>query len=650
MERTDFEQWRSREVARLLALVETERRYYQEIVAMLPAAVAVLSAANTVAYANRAFRQLFHLRGEELRRLTIGQILPGSDLEERIREVQASGTAPEPIQVQAQDRVYRVSIVPTRNWDDENEIETLLLIETGPAGALAPAPAPAPEPVPPQPALADVPAAIWQADAATLQFTAVNPGAVHLLGFPAEHWLNQPKFFEERILADDAGPVLELYRGTIALGGEASAEFRCLSASGDVVWCRETIRVPAPGAESRTITGVITNVTGRRAMEQQLLAAGRVEALQTLSGRLAHDLNNPLMIATGYAEELRNAMPEDSPQRSDAEEIINATARIAALSGQLNSYARRLGGAAGRVELCQFLTGLQPSIQDSAGMGVQVEIAVPEGRLDATADRETLAEFLVALSSASREGAQDRTRLAIALSRERIAEWIPGATLHPGDYARILLREDGRGLSTGRETAIFETVLADRDPAGVGTMLSRGYALIRQWGGDVSVTSMVGQGTWISIYLPYLEPLPQVAESAEPAQPAPRPEPEPLKEAILVVDDEAGIRGLVRKILKRERYQVLEAGSAEEALAIAVSREAPVDLLLTDVRLPGLSGPELARRLYEASPNLKVLYISGFTDDPSVRAAEYPPGARFLAKPFTLTALLRAVRETLGER
>jgi len=129
--------------------------------------------------------------------------------------------------------------------------------------------------------------------------------------------------------------------------------------------------------------------------------------------------------------------------------------------------------------------------------------------------------------------------------------------------------------------------------------------------------------------------------------PEPVPQPEPLRETILVVDDEAGIRGLVRKILKREHYHVLEAGSAEEALTIAMSRAAPIDLLLTDVMLPGLSGPDLARRMYEASPALRVLYISGYTDDPSVEAGQYPPGSQFLAKPFTLNALLRAVRETL---
>jgi DNA-binding NtrC family response regulator len=130
-------------------------------------------------------------------------------------------------------------------------------------------------------------------------------------------------------------------------------------------------------------------------------------------------------------------------------------------------------------------------------------------------------------------------------------------------------------------------------------------------------------------------------------EPEPIPEPEPLRETILIVDDEAGIRGLMRKILKREHYNVIEAANAEDALKEAAAHSGPIRLLLTDVMLPGLLGPELARKMYALDNSIKVLYISGYTQDERVRAGEYPPGARFLAKPFTLSALLEKVRETL---
>jgi CheY-like chemotaxis protein len=173
--------------------------------------------------------------------------------------------------------------------------------------------------------------------------------------------------------------------------------------------------------------------------------------------------------------------------------------------------------------------------------------------------------------------------------------------------------------------------------------------MVREWGGDIAVESGPAGGNAFSIYLPYVD-APSVGLGAPPALPAiqvPPPLPDPLRETILVVDDEPGIRGLMRKILRRERYMVLEAGNAEEALAVALSHAGPIDLLLTDVMMPGLTGPELARRMCAAAPNLKVLYISGYAAEETLQAGQMPPGFAFLPKPFTLGALVSKVRETL---
>jgi len=639
MERTDFEQWQSKEVARLLALVETERRYYQEMVASLPVPVVVLSGQQHVLYANRAFRQHFGLRGEELRRTTVAQILPGIGIEDKIREAHTTGASPEPMLVGVLGRRHKVSIVPTRNWDDENEVETLLLLED----LTAPGEEPGLQAQGALPWGAEIPGVVWHADASTLAFKHVSGSAKEIFGYPPEHWLKEPKFFEDRIHPDDSAAVMNLYRAAISQGGEASAEFRVLSASGDVVWCRETIRVAEAG-----ITGMITNITRRKELENLTLASGRSDALRTVAGRLAHELNNPLMIATGYAEELVNALPVGTSLRSDAEHVLEATGRLAAIAGQLNVYSRRIARPALRVDLRALFAAIEPSIAKAAGPSVKVELSGPPERIDAAADADQLTDVLLALASSAREGAEDRTRLAIAWSVDSVTEQISYTTLAPGRYVRISLRDDGRGLAASRERTLFETVIEPRENSSALAALARAHSIVREWGGDIAVTSMVGQGTAFSLYLPYLgRPGAETAAESVRSMPEPVPQPEPLRETILVVDDEAGIRGLVRKILKREHYHVLEAGSAEDALTIAVSRAAPIDLLLTDVMLPGLSGPDLARRMYEASPALRVLYISGYTDDPSVEAGQYPPGSQFLAKPFTLNALLRAVRETL---
>ena len=200
----------------------------------------------------------------------------------------------------------------------------------------------------------------------------------------------------------------------------------------------------------------------------------------------------------------------------------------------------------------------------------------------------------------------------------------------------------------------------------------RAYLNLRQWGGDILYASHPEQGTSFTVYLPYaeppyVEPLPEEPLDAEteteadaplapaiepfPVEPEPipaEPEPEPTLATILVVEDEPGIRGLVRKILRREHYEVLEAGSGEEALTEAAAQDIAIDLLLTDVMLPGVGGRELAEALTAIHPDLKVVYVSGFTDDEGVRAGQFPPGSKFLQKPFTLSALVGVVREALG--
>jgi two-component system, cell cycle sensor histidine kinase and response regulator CckA len=192
-------------------------------------------------------------------------------------------------------------------------------------------------------------------------------------------------------------------------------------------------------------------------------------------------------------------------------------------------------------------------------------------------------------------------------------------------------------LDAEQAANVFDPVLSKTsDPAAAALALPRAYSLVHEWAGDIAFATEPGRGSTFTIYLPHVE-----TEGAPDRIPATRTEPRQGETArILVVDDETGIRELIRKILQRERYRVLEAGTAEEALSIAQRQS--IDLLITDVLLPGIHGPELARRMQQAAPRLKTLFISGFTGE-----EEVPSGGRFLAKPFTLGTLLQKVREAL---
>src|SRR6185312_9855264 len=267
--------------------------------------------------------------------------------------------------------------VPVRAWHDEDETETLLVLERLQEVSAAPGGMPS-----------DLPAIVWQADQATLEFRSVEGDALAILGYPASYWLSHPEFFEERIHPEDRAATMALYRGVIDTGGEASSEYR--TAAG--VWCRETIRVT--GA---TITGVITNITSRKQMERQLRSAGRFEALYGFAGRLAHDLNNPLMIVTGYAEELMQALKPSDPLRQEASEILGAARRIGGIAAQLTEFARRQGKPASRVNIGDAIAKLQPKLTAAAGERVTVELMENPESVVAMADPGQFGEVLTAV-------------------------------------------------------------------------------------------------------------------------------------------------------------------------------------------------------------------------------------------------------------
>jgi two-component system, cell cycle sensor histidine kinase and response regulator CckA len=626
MERTDFEAWNGREVARLLALVENQRRYYQDMVASLPVGLVVLSANRTVVSANRAFRQAFGFRIEDLRGKTIEQILPSERLIEKIREMTVQGIPQPGFLLRQAGKLLRISILPLRNWDEETELETLLMVaDVSDVRSGMPAVAEPPGVVSSAAVASASPAAVlWRANAARLQFTDVSGGFEQMLGYPASHWLKSPAFFAQRIHKEDREAVLALYRAAVQQASEVNAEFRIVTASGETIWCRETVRQAEPGV----LAGVLTAIAQRKKLEQLQITAERNSALHSLSARLAHDLNNPLMIISGYAEEMLNPLEADDPRRAELEQILAATERIGGLTAQLLQFTRKQANPAERVELSALVSGLSGKIETRAPKPVW-----------AMANRQQIEEILQVLVLTLKE---DRTPIVVTCDTATIAEYVPGASLAPATYARVTAAASGFLLDAEKRKVVFESFLHKTSGKAMGAALARAYAVVREWGGDLGFESEAPRGSLFTMYLPLAEPDTEPKIMPTPSTDAPR-------ETVLVVDDEAGIRGLIAKILRREHYRVLEAGTATEAATIAAKHGGTIELLVTDVMLPDRNGRQLAEKLVAALPKMKVLYISGFTDDESVRAGAFPKGARFLQKPFTLGALIGTVRETLDQ-
>jgi signal transduction histidine kinase len=561
---------------------------------------------------------------EDLRAKTIEEILPSERLIEKIRDVTVHGIPQPGFMLEHGAQSLRISILHIRGWDDESERETLLIVADVTDMRSAPAP------VRGSFSVENLPAAVWRANAGSLQFTAVGGAAERMLGYPASHWLKSPNFFGERIRAQDRDAVLALYRTAIHQSREVSAEFQCVGNSGEAFWCRETVRIAEPGV----LAGVLVEIGQRRQIDQLRITAERSSALQSLSARLAHDLNNPLMIVSGYAEEMLHALGADDPRRGEIEQILAATERIGSLTAQLLQFTRKQASPAQGLELAPLLSGL-------ADVTIEMRATKPVWVL---ADQPQLQEILLVLSDALKE---ERARVTIACDTAVIAEHSAAATLSPGTYARLILHAPGHGMEAEKRKVIFETFLQKDSAKRDGAALARAYAIVREWGGELGFESEPGAGSTFTMYLPVAEAGPRSRTAAKAAPESTLSAAEGLRETVLVVDDEAGIRALIVKILRRERYRLLEAGSASEGIAIARRHDGPIHLLLTDVMLPDRSGRDLAQQLREALPELKVVYISGFTDDESVRRGDFPPGARFLQKPFTLSALVGTVRDAL---
>jgi two-component system, cell cycle sensor histidine kinase and response regulator CckA len=680
MERTDLDQWRSREVARLLALVETQRRYYQEIVASIPVGLMVLSSDLSILLANGAARKIFGLHTGESPHRRLDTIFPTSLLD-RIEDVLRTGV-PEigvMIETSRDKRRLRVGILAIRDWDEEAaqeallSIEDLTSIEVTASVELVPAPgpmvhdtvgeAPTQAPAPPPPAVTasefidNLDAVIWAVELPAMNFVFASPQAGKLLGFAPEHWTSHPSFWLDRIHNADRDWVAESYQRAIESGAAHSCEFQAITAGGGALWLREYSRLlPAAEGQPRYLIGVAVDVTERRMLEDQLVQAERVEAVSRLASRMSHDLNNTLMILTGYGEELLTALPAGSTMRSDVQEILAATERVGGLTSQLLSFARRQGQPVEEMDLESVLGKISLRLDAQLGTHVGLDLHLSPEPNRVRADASRLEHVLTAIVERARQGMHAGQRITLQTSRMEVTEDLrrPNAPLQPGAYAVISIVAPGQPLDGEAKAALFECSLPGKEPWDeVAATLSRAYGIVRQWGGDISVENAPHSASLFRIFLPRLEvpagvvAAEPVAAAAEPLPPAPEP-PAPLA-TILVVEDEAGIRALVRKILRRQGYQVLEAANGQDALALCRDNSQGVELLITDVLMPQMGGRELVERLQTQGHDMKVLYVSGYTDDTTIYSGELPAGTAFLQKPFTLGSLLDKVKEVLAE-
>ena len=407
--------------------------------------------------------------------------------------------------------------------------------------------------------------------------------------------------------------------------------------------------------EDPAVAGVVINsrdITERREAEdelhesrEQLLQSQKMEAVGRLAGGVAHDFNNLLTAIKGFTELLLLDFDQRDPRYPFAHEIQAAANRAASLTRQLLAFSRKQVLQPRVIDLNASVTDMEKMLRRLIGEDVElVTNRAPDlGRIKA--DPGQIEQILLNLVVNARDAMPSGGRLAITTWNESVSP--EQAQRHgeaaPGTYAVVSVRDTGAGMSKEVQRRIFEPFFTTKEQGrGTGLGLSTVYGIVQQSGGFVSVESAPGEGADFRVYLPAVdEGVPQTDQRLESG-------PVEGTETVLLVEDEKAVRVLVRRVLDRMGYTVLEAEHGPQALEIMAARTEPVDLLLTDVIMPGMSGRELADQLQRSHPGIKVLFMSGYTDEAISQHGVLVSGVAFLETPCTPDILLRRVREVLG--
>jgi PAS domain S-box-containing protein len=388
----------------------------------------------------------------------------------------------------------------------------------------------------------------------------------------------------------------------------------------------------------------IRDVSERNQLELQLRQAQKMEAVGRLAGGIAHDFNNLLTAIFGYADLLAEDLPPDSPGQTDVKEIRTAATRASALTRQLLAFSRQQVLQPVVLNVIDVVGDLENMLQRLLGADVELEAHFAADVGNIRADQGQLEQVILNLAVNARDAMPTGGKLTIETANVELDEHY--AQTHrpvvPGRYVMIAVSDTGIGMDAATQARIFEPFFTTKEPGkGTGLGLATAYGIVKQSGGFIWVYSEVGRGATFKIYLPRVDaPTEAVAVPPELGTVA-------GTETVLVAEDDPLLLPLARDVLKRLGYTVLEARTPADAMAVAQAHKGIIHLLVSDVVMPGESGLQLARRLLALRPNLRVLYISGYSDEAIVRHGLLDPGTTFLQKPFSPAALARKVRELL---
>ena len=445
---------------------------------------------------------------------------------------------------------------------------------------------------------------------------------------------------------DQARVSTEMQR--LLAGHESSSEFRVTAADGKVHYLRAYSK-PVLDGEGRVVRffGAAQDLTNQRMLEEQLRQSQKMEAVGRLAGGIAHDFNNMLTVINGYAGMVLERVKDQEGIREDVAEIATAGERAASLTRQLLAFSRRQVLQPRVMEVNTAVAEMDRMLQRLIGENIELVTRLdPRAglvKIDPTQVEQVLMNLVVNARDAMPSGGKLTIETSpVDLDRD-YAQTHPD--VKPGPYVLLAISDTGIGMDREVQARIFEPFFTTKKKGeGTGLGLSTVYGIVQQSGGHVRVYSEPGHGTTLRIYLPReggaVEPRASGTESTQAAR---------AHETVLIVEDEPSVRKLSVKVLRDCGYTVLEAEDAPAALEIAGKFDGHLHLIVTDVVMPSMSGPELLERVREKRPALRALFVSGYTEGAVMRHGTLKPGTPFLAKPFSPASLARRVREVLEE-
>jgi PAS domain S-box-containing protein len=445
---------------------------------------------------------------------------------------------------------------------------------------------------------------------------------------------------------EDQMSVRETIQNAPARGSSSQTDHRIVLSDGTERFLRQYTEPVCTEAGLSRVLGTVQDVTEYKQLEEKLRRAQKMDGIARLAGGIAHDFNNLLLVINGYAQMILSALSAEDPSRDHAHEILNAGNRAAALTRQLLASSRKQVMRPRVINLDQLLTDLEKMLRRLIREDIEVKRSPTRELWSVRADPDQVEQVVINLVLNARDAMPKGGVLTVSTSNIELGneELKAFFDLKPGRYVCLTVTDTGTGMSEETKRRLFEPFFTTK-PLGEGTGLglSMVYGIVNQQGGEVTFCSEVGLGTTFQIYWPATDKPGEPAASPEPPRTAHRG-----NETILLVEDDENVRKLVRQMLLELGYKVLETSQSSDAMGMASQHGGPIDVLLTDVVMPQMSGQDIAEQMATVLPGVKVVFMSGYPAGIACGDSMLNPDAFFLQKPFAMDGLAQLLRQILG--